>query len=72
MEWVVSLPQAELISLAQFHPTNPLPVSQRTRRPVVLGREWVVRERSGSALCEDLAPRLQEEASRYDWEGSKG
>lgn len=46
--WVqcgVSMPEAKLISLAQFDSINCLPVSQGAERPSVSGREWVVREK---------------------------
>lgn len=63
-ECVVSMPQAELISLAQLHSSNPLPVSRGTRRPPVLGREWVVREkwfcppRRASSKCTGRCPSM--------------
>lgn len=45
IEWAVSLPQAKLISLAQFHSTNPLPVSRGARKPPGSGRERLVRKK---------------------------
>lgn len=67
----VSLPEAKLISLAQFDCTNSLPVSQGAERPPVSGREWVVRQKwfcplrgsSSSHVCR---------RPKSDLEGAKG
>lgn len=63
-------PQGGVISLAQFHSTNPLPASRGARRPPVLGRKWVVRE--VVLPSERIQLRVCRKRPEFNLQGAKG